>query len=75
MTLFLSSDAFKRVKKAQQNRSFIAKTVVTKNNKSNAAKTKNTLQNTFFDPNKNIIINFYGFLKGVMPLHLLKFGF
>ena len=43
MTLFLSSDAFKGVKKAQQKRSFIAKSVVTNNHKSDAAKTKNTL--------------------------------
>jgi hypothetical protein len=43
MTLFLSSDAFKGVKKSQQKHSFIAKSVVTNNNKCNAAKTKNTL--------------------------------
>ena len=39
----LSSDAFKGVKKAQQKQSFIAKSLVTNNNKCNAAKTKNTL--------------------------------
>ena len=43
MTLFLNSDAFKGVKKAHQKRSFIAKSVLTNNIKSNAAKTKNTL--------------------------------
>ena len=43
MTLFLSSDAFRGVKKAQQKHSFIAKSEVTNNNKYNAAKTKNTL--------------------------------
>ena len=42
MTMFLSSDAFKGVKKAQQKRSFIAQSEVT-NKKCNAAKTKTTL--------------------------------
>ena len=42
MTLLLSLDAFKGVKKAQQKGSFIAKSVLTITNKSNAAKTKNT---------------------------------
>ena len=74
MTLFLSSDAFKGVKKAQQKCSFNAKSVVTNNNKWNAAKTKNTLKNNFFDPNKNININ-CSFSRGVMSLHLSKFRF
>jgi hypothetical protein len=43
VTLFLSSDALKWVKKAQQKCSFIAKSVVTNNSKFNADKTKNTL--------------------------------
>ena len=38
--MFLSSDAFKGVKKAKQKRSFISKSVVTNNNTCNAAKTK-----------------------------------
>jgi hypothetical protein len=41
VTLFLSSDAFEGVKKAHQKRSFIAKSVVKNNIKSNATKTKN----------------------------------
>ena len=44
MTLFLSSDAFKRVKKAYQKRSLLAKIVVTNNIKSNAAETKKKLK-------------------------------
>jgi hypothetical protein len=63
VTSFLSSDAFKGVKKAQQ-RTFIAKSLVTNNNKCNAAKTKNILLNIFVDANKNIIINFYIFQRG-----------
>ena len=43
MTLFLSLDAFGGVKKAQRKHSFIAKSVVTHNNKCYAAKTKNIL--------------------------------
>ena len=58
--------------KAQQKRKFIAEGVVTNNNKSNAAKNKNTNLNTFIDQNKNIIINILIFL---MSLHLSKFGF
>ena len=42
MTLFLTSYEFKGVKKTYQKRSFIAKSVVTNNIKSNATKTENT---------------------------------
>ena len=72
MTLFLSSDAFKGIKKVQQKRSFIAKSVVTNNNKCNAAKTKNTLSNNLFDANKNIIINILYFPEGVMIFTFVK---
>ena len=43
MTLSLSQIAFTGVKKAQQKRNFIAKGVVTNNNKAIADKNKNTL--------------------------------
>ena len=61
MTLFFSSDAFKGVKKAQQKRSFIAKSVVTNNNKSNAAKAKKKPFKT--KQNKNITSKITGTLR------------
>ena len=71
--LVFKLNAFKGVKKVQQKRNFIAKGVVTNYSKSNAAKTKSTLKNTFFDQNKRIIINIL-FSERVMSLHLSKFG-
>jgi len=47
MTLFLSSDAFKWVKKAQQKCSFIAKSVVTNNNKPMLPKPKTPFKINF----------------------------
>ena len=71
MTLFLSSDTFKGVKKAQQKRSFIAKSVGTNNNQWNDAKTKNTLKNKFCMQTKTSLLIFI-FSRGGDVLTFVK---